>query len=125
MQTPETSLKGTEEEFQEKVETTKTAASTEKTGTERKGRSQPTAELCGKAEWEDETESVRSFYPFDIQLRLLRAFSFEVDFRPTTLATWNATTRQRDNKQAKLSDDRDVQFKLPGCVFPPESTSFC
>lgn len=74
-QTPETlSLKGTEEEFQAKVETTKTAASTKKTGRERKGRSQPTSELCGKTEWEDETKTVRLFYPSDIQLRLLTGF---------------------------------------------------
>lgn len=47
------SFKGTEEEFQAKVETTKTAASTEKERQARGGRD-VVSKLCGKAEWEDD-----------------------------------------------------------------------
>lgn len=119
-QTPETlSLKGPEEEFQAKVETTKTAASTKKTGTERKGRSQSTSELCGRTE----TESVRLFHPLDIRLTLLTAFSFEVDFHPLTFSTWTATTQQSEiTKRPNYQTTGTRQFKLPGCVFPLEST---
>lgn len=118
-QTPETlSLKGTEEEFQAKVVTTKTAASTKKPGTERKGRSQPTSELCGKTEWEDETDSVRLLYPSDIKLRLLTDFILES--RSVTLATWYATTQQWDREITKRPNSHATatrQLKLPGCVF--------
>lgn len=122
VQTPETlSLKGTEEEFQPKVETTKTAASTKKTSRERKGRSQPTSELCGKKEWENETEIIRRFHPSNIHLRWLTAFSFEVDFRPITFATLNSTTQQskrlRDNEKAKLPDDRDASVQASRLCF--------
>lgn len=107
-QTPEMlSLKGTEEEFQAKVETTKTAASTKTASRERKGRGQPTSGLCGKTECEKETEVTLRFYQFNIFLRWLTAFSFEVDFVPQR-STNAAVKRLKDNKKAKLPDDRDA-----------------
>lgn len=82
-QTPEMlSLKETEEEFQAKVETTKTAASTKTASRERKRRGQPTSGLCGKTEGEKETEVALRFHPFNIFLRWLTAFSFEDGFVP-------------------------------------------